>query len=98
MASPEEIAEASAVIDRLKDMFGPTAGPSMYWKFQGRKSYGHKMPVEVFTEVLSSIPDNIDKDRQRRFYLHSINEAWKKFDLNQERSGIRETYDKLRKL
>ena len=96
MASQSEINEAHKVIERLDTIFGKGSGNGMYWKFQARKAFGVRMPVAAFTEVLSAIPDNIDKDRQRRFYVASMMDAWRRFQIEQDKKHIGETYEKLR--
>ena len=98
MATQNEIDEAHKVIARLDQIFGKGSGHKMYWMFQARKSFGVRIPVWAFSEVLNAIPENIDKDRQRRFYMSAMNERWKRFKIEQDKKHIGETYEKLRAL
>lgn len=98
MATTKEIEEAGKIIARLDLIFGKGSGSKMYWMFQARKSFGLKMPVWTFSEVLDAIPENIDKDRQRRFYMSLMKQKWEQFKIEQDKKHIGETYEKLRAL
>ena len=98
MATTREIEEAQKVISRLDQIFGKGSGSKMYWMFQARKSFGLKMPVWSFSEVLDAIPEHFDKDRQRRFYMSLMKQKWEQFKIEQDKKHIGETYEKLRAL